>query len=243
MEPADLREFARFGRKLGLRLHTHLSETRDYVTFCREVHGTTPVEFVGRHEWLGPDVWFAHMVHATEPEIRIMGETGTGVAHCPASNCRLGSGIAPIPEYAAAGAPVSVGVDGAASNEAADMISEAHLAWFIHRARLGAGAAKVEDVVHWCSRGGAKVLGFDRVGAVAPGYAADLAVYDLRDPRYAGLHDEAVGPVACAGRPHLKYLVSNGKVVVEDDAIPGFDLADLRRRARAAVQRLVQAVR
>lgn len=119
--PEELVPIARAARALGIRLHSHLSESIDYVRFCREVHDCTPLAFVERHEWLGPDVWYAHMVHRSPAEVLRVAETGTGIAHCPQSNCRLGSGIAPIPALIAAGAPVSLAVDGAASNEAADI--------------------------------------------------------------------------------------------------------------------------
>lgn len=238
IRPEELKPMARAARRLGIRLHSHLSETADYVVFCREKYDRKPVEFVADHEWLGPDVWFAHMVHTTQSEIRMMAETGTGTAHCPASNCRLGSGIAPVPELARAGAPVSLGVDGSASNEAGDSLSEAHTCWYTHRALRGAGAVTVEDVVHWGTRGGARVLGIDNIGAIEIGRAADLAVYDLAEPRYAGLHDPAIGPVASGGSPKLRYLTVQGRVVVENDAIPGLDMPRLLARAREAVRRL-----
>ena len=238
MRPEELKPMAQAARKLGIRLHTHLSETADYVVFCREKFGRKPVEFVAEHDWLGPDVWFAHMVHTTESEIRMMAETGTGTAHCPASNCRLGSGIAPAPELARAGAPVSIGVDGSASNESGDSISEAHTCWYTHRALKGAGAVTVEDVIHWGTRGGARVLGIDNIGALEVGRAADLAVYDLAEPRYAGLHDPAIGPVACGGSPRVRLLTVQGRIVVENGEIPGLDLRRLLARAREAVQRL-----
>jgi cytosine/adenosine deaminase-related metal-dependent hydrolase len=238
LRPEELKPAVRAARKLGIRVHTHLSETADYVAFCREKHGRKPVEFVADHEWIGPDVWFAHMVHLSDSEIRLVAETGTGTAHCPASNCRLGSGIAPIPALARAGAPVSIGVDGAASNESADFISEARTCWHTHRAARGAGAVTVEDVIHWGTRGGAQVLGIENIGAVEVGRAADLAVYSLDHPRYAGLHDPAIGPVASGGRPHLRLATVQGRVVVENDAIPGQDLPRLLARAREAVRKL-----
>jgi 8-oxoguanine deaminase len=238
IRPEELKPMARAARKLGLRLHTHLSETADYVTFCREKFDRQPVEFVADHEWVGPDVWFAHMVHLSESEIRLVAETGTGTAHCPASNCRLGSGIAPVPELVRAGAPMSIGVDGSASNESGDSISEAHTCWYTHRAIKGAGVVTVEDVIHWGTRGGALVLGIDNIGSLEVGRAADLAVYDLGELRYAGLHDPAIGPVASGGRPKLRLLTVQGKVVVENDQIPGLDMPDLLARASAAVRRL-----
>ena len=256
--PEELVPLAREARRLGIRLHSHLSETFDYVRWAREVHGCTPLEFVERHEWLGPDVWFAHMVHLSDAEIARCAETGTGVAHCPQSNARLGSGIARVPEMLAAGVPVGLAVDGAASNEAADMLSEAHACWLLHRADPRAGerggpwasraagrqpgghaaAMSVEDVVHVGTAGGARVLGLPGLGTLAVGQAADFAVHDLDDPRHFGLHDSAIGPVASGGRTMLRALVCDGRVVVEHGTIPGLDLAALRREAAALVRRM-----
>jgi len=238
VSPAVLRELARAGRAMGLRLHSHLSETADYVSYCREVHGKTPVQFCADNEWLGEDVWFAHMVHVDDSELPLLAGSGTGIAHCPQSNCRLGSGIARAPEMARLGIPVSLAVDGAASNEAADMIQEAHCAWMVHRALGGAGVVTVEDVVHWGTRGGARVLGFSELGLIAPGYAADLAVYDLDQPRYFGVHDPAVAPVAAGGSASLRHLLVDGRPRVVDGAIPGLDLAALRAEAAEVVAAL-----
>lgn len=255
MSPEELRTCARTARRLGIRLHSHLSETVEYQNAARDKYQTTPVAFCGEHEWLGHDVWFAHLVKLGTDEIRQLGATGTGIAHCPQSNGRLGSGIANIPALEAAGVPVSIGVDGAASNEAADMISETHAAWLLQRARRGHGArpraeggdheggadaARVEDVVRWGTAGGAAVLGLDAVGTLQPGKAADLAIYRLDDPRCFGLHDPAIAPVASGGRPALRALLVAGRVVVEHDAIPGLDLGELGAAARDAVLRLQQ---
>jgi cytosine/adenosine deaminase-related metal-dependent hydrolase len=238
MRPEELKPMAQAARRLGIKLHTHLSETADYVVFCREKYNRKPVEFVADHDWLGEDVWFAHMVHTSESEIRMMAETRTGTAHCPASNCRLGSGIAPAPELARAGAPVSLGVDGSASNEAGDSLSEAHTCWYTHRALKGAASLTIEEVINWGTRGGARVLGIDNIGSLEVGRAADVAVYDLAEPRYAGLHDPAIGPVASGGAARLRLLTVQGRVVVENGAIPGLDVPRLLARAREAVAKL-----
>lgn len=246
VRPEELTMMARAARAMGLRLHTHLSENQDYLRYFRETHDRSPVEFCADREWIGPDVWFAHLCHVSEAEIALMARAGTGIAHCPASNARLGSGIAPAPAMAAAGMPVSLAVDGAASNEAADMISEAHLAWLVHRAARGvdrfdggADAVSAEDVIGWGTAGGARVLGLD-TGAIEAGRAADLALYVLDDPRYLGLHDPAIGPVVGGGRPHLRAVLVGGREVVREGAIPGLDLAELGSRARAVVGRMIQ---
>ncbi|MDP3820727.1 MAG: amidohydrolase family protein [Burkholderiales bacterium] len=250
----QLKPVARAARAFGIPLHSHLSETVSYIEHCREVFGMLPLEYAAEHEWLGSDVWFAHLVHLSDSERALIAESGTGMAHCPQSNGRLGSGVAPAPELDRRGVPVSIGVDGAASNEAADMLSEVHHAWLMHRAHAGAAsrarpegageagadAVSVEQIVRWGTAGGARVLGFEGVGTLAVGQAADLAVYGLDDPRYFGLHDPALGPVISGARPRLKWLLVGGEVIVEDDAIAGLDLAELRASARAAVARLLR---
>ncbi len=238
-EPGELKYIADAARQLGLRLHSHLAENDDDVIYCREVHGVRPVEYAARHTWMGKDVWLAHLVKIDTEDIRILAETGTGIAHCPGSNARLGNGIAPVTEMKAAGVRISLGQDGGAASDAGDMLAEAHFAWYAHRARSGSQAVSIEDVIHWATRGGAEILGLDAVGAVAPGLEADLAVYRLDDLRFAAFHDAAIAPVATGVRPYLKCLMVGGRIVVEDDAILGLDIDDLRRRARAAVTRLM----
>jgi cytosine/adenosine deaminase-related metal-dependent hydrolase len=254
-----LRECAAVARRLGLRLHSHLSETVAYHDIAHSQHAMTPVRFCESIDWLGPDVWFAHLVKLDAQEIELLGATGTGIAHCPQSNGRLGSGIAPVRALEDAGAPVSIGVDGAASNEAADMLSETHAAWLMQRARAGeaavalyrggkgedaaAAAATVEDVVRWGTAGGAAVLGLPAIGTLAPGQAADIAVYGLdRDPRYFGLHDPAIGPVASGGGADLRLLLVGGREIVRDNRIPGLDVQALGAQARTAVATLLTRV-
>ncbi|MBS1210183.1 MAG: ssnA [Proteobacteria bacterium] len=255
MRPEELREAAALARKLGLRLHSHLSETVGYQDSTQAMHGLSPVRFCETVNWLGADVWFAHLVKLDPDEIALLGRTRTGIAHCPQSNGRLGSGIAPVRELEAAGVPISIGVDGAASNEAADMISETHSAWLMQRARggeaaiaqcrggageAGADAATVEDVIRWGSAGGAAVLDLPAIGTLAEAQAADIAIYDLnRNPRYFGLHDPAIGPVACGGSAHLRSLLIGGREIVCNGAIPDLDMAELAAQARVATKALI----
>jgi cytosine/adenosine deaminase-related metal-dependent hydrolase len=256
LKDGEAREVARAARAIGVPLHSHLSETVATVEHSAATWGKRPLDAVADMEWLGPDVWFAHLVHLSEPEQRLLAQTRTGIAHCPQSNGRLGSGVAPAPALDKLGVRVSLGVDGAASNEAADILTEAHVAWLVHRAHAGAAsrarpegqgeagadAVTVEQIVRWGSANGAATLGFDGVGTLEVGQAADLAVYDLDDPRHYGLHDPALGPVVSGGRPRLKWLLCDGRIVVEDDAIPGLDLAALRAQARAGVRRIAASV-
>lgn len=238
LDPGELKEVIATARRMKLRLHSHLSETSDYVDFCLSVHGKRPVEWLADHDWLGPDIWFAHLVHLDAGEVEMLASTGTGMAHCPQSNCRLGSGVAPADHMARLGGAVSLGVDGAASNEAADMISEMHSCWHTHRAVKGAHAVTAEDVVHWATAGGARVLGFPEIGTLVPGQQADIAIFDLNQPRHFGMHDPLIAPVTCAGTAHVRYLLVGGRIVVEDGAIPGLDIAKLRSDAIRVVERL-----
>jgi cytosine/adenosine deaminase-related metal-dependent hydrolase len=237
LDPGELREVIAASRRMKLRLHSHLSETSDYVDFCMSVHGKRPVHWLADHDWLGSDIWYAHMVHLDGDEVNILAETGTGMAHCPQSNCRLGSGVAPADALAALGGAVSLGVDGAASNEAADMVCEMHSAWHTHRAVKGANAVTAENVVRWATAGGARVLGLPHVGTLAPGQQADIAVFDLDQPRHFGMHDLLVAPVTCGGA-RVRHLLIGGRTVVNDGAIPGLDLARLRSDAARVVTRI-----
>lgn len=251
----QFRESAKFARQLGIGLHSHLSETVDYLDAAKHKFAMTPVQFCAEHDWVGSDVWFAHLVKLLPEEIKILGQTHTGIAHCPQSNARLGSGIADLVDLEHAGMTISIGVDGAASNEAADMLSETHAAWLMQRARKGmlavpqydgglfeggADAATIEDIVRWGTAGGAKVLGLDQVGTIEVGQQADFVLYQLDDPRYFGLHDIAIGPIASGGRAHIKAMFIAGKIAVQEDQIPDVDMKELAWQARQAVQLLQQ---
>jgi cytosine/adenosine deaminase-related metal-dependent hydrolase len=237
LAPAELRVAAAAGRRMGLKLHSHLSETGHYVSFCLETHGQRPVHWLAEHDWLGPDVWFAHLVHIDDSERRVLVETGTGMAHCPQSNCRLGSGIAPADRLDAEGGRVSLAVDGAGSNESCDMLNEMHTAWHIHRATKGAKATRAEDVLRWATAGGADILGYTDLGTIEPGKIADIAVFDVSQPRHAGLHDRLIGPVVSGGNG-AKHVIIGGKITVRNGEIPGLDLQQLIARAQAVVHRL-----
>jgi cytosine/adenosine deaminase-related metal-dependent hydrolase len=238
LDPGELKEVIAAARRMKLRLHSHLSESHEYVDFCLSVHGKRPVHWLADHDWLGPDVWFAHLVHLDADEVGILASTGTGMAHCPQSNCRLGSGIAPADAMARLGGAVSLGVDGAASNESADMISEMHSAWHTHRASKGADAVTAEDVVHWATAGGARVLGLPHIGTLAPGQQADIAIFNLDQPRHFGMHDPMIAPVTCAGSASLRALLIGGRMVVENGVIPGLDIQKLKFDAARVVARM-----
>jgi cytosine/adenosine deaminase-related metal-dependent hydrolase len=221
-----------------LRLHSHLAESRDDVVYCRERHDRRPLEFAADMGIVGDDVWFAHLIHLDDDDIRILAQTGTGIAHCPGSNARVGNGIARVLAMREQGVRISLGQDGGAANEPGDMIADAHLAWYLHRTQGGPQALSIEEVIHWGTRAGADVLGLDCVGAIAPGYEADLAIYRLDDIRFAAFHDVAIAPVATGVRPRLECLMVGGRIVVEHDRILGIEIDELRQRVRVALRRL-----
>ena len=227
-----MRESADLARRLGVRMHTHLAETVDEDEFCQEKFGCGPVDYVEQMGWLGEDVWLAHCVHLTPTDIAKFAATGTAVAHCPSSNGRLGSGIAPIPELLASGAPVGLGVDGVASNEHGGLAEELRQAVLVARCRKGPQALTARQALRMGTMGGARCLGRqDEIGSLQAGKLADLALWRIDDLGHAGIADPVCalvfGPPAA-----LQLLVVDGKVVVDAGELRTADSASLARHAR-----------
>jgi cytosine/adenosine deaminase-related metal-dependent hydrolase len=222
-----------------VRLHTHLAETRDEEDFCLERFGVRPLQYLEELGWLGDDVWLAHCIHLDEREVRRMGETGTGVAHCPTSNARLGAGIAPVRELVDAGAPVGLGVDGAASNESGELTDELRGCLLMARVRGGPEALTAREALELATRHGARCLGReDELGRLEVGLLADVALWRLDDPGRAGIADPVAALVLGPPRP-VDTLFVGGELVVErgelltaDAAVLAADLA--RESARLA---------
>ncbi len=235
-----MRESAKLARAYGIHLHTHLAETKDEEGFCLETSGKRPVAYAESLGWLGDDVWFAHGVHLNAEEIRRMAETRTGVAHCPGSNMRLGSGIAPIREYLDAGVPVGLAVDGSASNDSSHLLGEARLALLLQRVRGNPAGLTAEEALWLATRGGAEVLGRDDIGALAPGMAADFIGLRLDSLGYAGgaVHDPLAATVFCQPQ-NVELSVINGRVVVEEGQLLTVDLPPLIERHNRIARRLV----
>jgi len=222
--PELMRQSAAWARAHGLTLHTHLAETLDEERFCVEKFGVRPLALMQQLDWVGPDVWYAHTVHLNEDEIRLMAETGTGMSHCPGSNMRLGSGIAPIREMRDAGVRVSLAVDGSASNDSSHILAEARQAMLLQRVKKGATAMSAEESLEIATRGGAAVLGRDDLGRLETGMAADFVAWQLDALDYAGAqHDPLAALVFCAPR-RVDLAVINGRVRVWKGEIVGFDL-------------------
>ncbi|PVG84510.1 8-oxoguanine deaminase [Nocardioides gansuensis] len=234
---ADLmRQAAELARRRGVRLHTHLAETTDEADWCAERFGCTPVEYAEQLGWTGADVWFAHGIHFDDAEVKRLGSSATGVAHCPSSNARLGAGIARAAALCAAGSPVGLGVDGAASNEAGSLLEEARHAVLFARARGGPRALGVRDALEMATLGGARILGRDdELGSLEVGKLADLAVWRLDTLAHAGIEDP-VAALVLGSPPPLELLLVNGRPVVECDRVVTLDESALAAQV-AAVQR------
>ena len=237
-----MRRTAELAREHGVRLHTHLAETLDEETYCQEVYGCRPVEYLRRLGWLGPDVWLAHCVHVSPGEARLFGETGTGVAHCPSSNFRLGSGVAPVRAMLEAGVSVGLGVDGSASNDTSNLLAEARQALLAHR--IGADPGRwitAEEALWMATRGGARCLGRDDIGSLEPGKCADLILVDTRRLSYAGASSDLLAALVFSPFPEpVDTAMVNGRVVVEGGSLVGVDVPALVARADAIAEGLLR---
>jgi cytosine/adenosine deaminase-related metal-dependent hydrolase len=232
-----MEESAALGRRLGLLLHTHLAETVDEEAYCRELYGCTPVEYLERLGWLADDVWCAHCVHLHEDDVRRFGETGTGVAHCPTSNLRLGAGIAPIRDLLDSGVRVGLGVDGSASNERSDLFLEVKQALLVARGRGGPAALTARDALRLGTRGGAAVLRRDDIGSLEAGKCADFAVWRTDGLELGGAADSVAGLVL-SGPHRVNRLVVGGEEVVRDGKLVRVDEDEIALAHRREAQRL-----
>jgi cytosine/adenosine deaminase-related metal-dependent hydrolase len=222
--PELMRQSAALARSLGVRLHTHLAETLDEERFCLETFGHRPAAYMETLDWVGDDVWFAHSVHVNEAEIGMYARTGCGVAHCPSSNMRLASGIAPVVKYRAAGVKLGLGVDGSASNDGSHMLAEARQAMLLARVLGDPGALTARQALELATLGGAAVLGRDDIGALAPGKCADCFAIDLQRLPYAGaLHDPVAATLFCAPQ-QVDYTIVHGRVIVRDGQVTTIDV-------------------
>ncbi|MDP6341024.1 MAG: 8-oxoguanine deaminase [Acidimicrobiales bacterium] len=227
---------ASLARKHGLRLHTHLCETIDEQEHCIERFGKRPAEQLFEWGWTGDDVWFAHGIHFSEKEITLLGEEGTGVAHCPSSNARLAAGMCPVTDLLQANVPVGLGVDGVASNEVGGLFPELRQALYTARLReMRPDALMPRDVLDLGTSGGAKCLGASKLGKLAVGFNADFAVWDVSD--LAGVRDPISGLVLGPDRKVLDLFVG-GKQVVKDGELLGFSLSDAHKSLSKRSKRL-----
>jgi cytosine/adenosine deaminase-related metal-dependent hydrolase len=241
VSPHLMRQSVELARSYGVHVHTHLAETRDEEDYCRQVFGKTPVELAEDLGWTGTDVWHAHVVHAHPPEVRRLGATRTGIAHCPTSNMRLASGIAPVRSWLAAGCRVGLGVDGSASNDGSHLLAEARQAMLLQRVAAGPAALTATETLRLATRGGAEVLGRDDVGVLAPGMAADLIGFRLDNLGFAGgaVHDPLAALAFCQP-PTVDLSIIDGRVRVRDGELVGVDLPPLIARHNEIARAMVR---
>ena len=216
VSPDLMRESALLARHYGVSMHTHLAENLNDVAYSREKFNKTPAQYAEHCGWVGHDVWHAHCVQLDEEGITLFARTGTGVAHCPCSNMRLASGIAPVRRMRDAGVPVGLGVDGSASNDAGHLLGEARQAMLLQRVGFGPDAMTARDALEIATLGGAKVLNRDDIGALKPGMAADIVMFDMNQIGFMGaLHDPVAALVFCTPA-NVACSVIHGRVVVRD---------------------------
>ncbi len=232
-----MRDAALLARDKGVMLHTHLAENDEDIAYSEAQFGCRPGQYAEDLGWTGEDVWHAHCVKLDPAEINMFARTGTGVAHCPCSNCRLGSGIAPVRGMRDAGVKVGLGVDGSASNDAGNLVAEARQAMLLQRVSRGADAMSAREALEVATRGGADVLGRSDCGRLMPGKRADIAIWDVSGIESAGSWDPAA--LLLAGPTRVKHLLVEGAQVVRDGQLPQIDLPVEIARQNALVRRLM----
>ncbi|APZ41843.1 8-oxoguanine deaminase [Acidihalobacter ferrooxydans] len=237
--PALMRESAALARREGARLHTHLAETGDETAWCLEHTGQRPVDYLEALDWLGDDVWVAHGIHFDAHEIVRLGQAGVGVCHCPGSNMILASGHCRSLELEEAGSPVGLGVDGSASNDASNLIGEARQALLLQRLYYGADRVGHRDALRWATEGGARCLGRSDIGRIAPGLQADLALFKLEEPRFAGAGDPLAALLLCGAQQADRVMIA-GRWRLLDGEVPGLDLDALLDAQRRAARELLR---
>lgn len=233
-----MQQSAELAEAQNVRLHTHLAETLDEEAFCLKMFGMRTVDYLESVGWLSNRTWLAHGIHFNDDEIRRLGAAGTGICHCPVSNMRLASGICPTLDLIEAGAPIGLGVDGSASNDASNLMYEARQALYLQRLKYGAQAITPEKVLSWATVGSATVLGRDDIGQIAEGKAADFACFRLDELRFSGSHDPIAALLLC-GAERAEHVMVNGEWRVTDGQINGLDLPDLISRHKAAASALI----
>ncbi|MCC8139505.1 MAG: 8-oxoguanine deaminase [Lachnospiraceae bacterium] len=233
-----LRESAVLARKLGVRLHTHLAETKDEEAYTLEHFGMRPLAYMESLGWIGPDVWYAHGIHFTEEELQRLAETQTGVAHCPISNMKLSSGIARIPEMLKLGVPVGLAVDGSASNDGSNLLEELRVAYLLHRLNSSQGAPSGYDLLKVATRGSARILGRDDLGQIAPGMAADFFLVRLNRLELIGAQFDVRSMLCTVGlKGSVDYTVVNGQIVVRDGRLTMLEEEKISEQANRTVRK------
>ncbi|MFZ6871610.1 8-oxoguanine deaminase [Undibacterium sp. Di27W] len=236
-----MRESATLARSYGVSLHTHLAENANDIAYSREKFNMTPAEYAEDCGWVGHDVWHAHCVQLDDDGIYMFARTGTGIAHCPCSNMRLASGIAPIRKMLDAGVSVGLGVDGCASNDSGHMLGEVRQAMLLQRVGFGPDAMTARQALEVATLGGAKVLNRDDIGALKPGMSADIVMFNLKQIGYAGAWHDPVAALVFCTPSDVAYSIINGRVVVRDGNITSIDLPVVMEKHNRLAHQLAEA--
>ncbi|MGD9236323.1 MAG: 8-oxoguanine deaminase [Desulfobacterales bacterium] len=237
-----LQETVKLARRYSVHLHTHLAETRDETEFCLETYGCKPLQLMERCGFIGPDVSYAHGIHFNDAELQRLADTGTHIAHCPTSNMRLGSGICRVKEMLPLGINVGLAVDGSASNDSSDMLGELRNALLLQRVHYGAAALSTLDVMKMGTENGARLLGFEKVGKIREGWAADLAIFNVAKLEYSGSLADPLAAIIFSGYNHgAEYTIVNGLMAVEQGRLIGFDETEIMNKCNAISDKMLSA--
>lgn len=236
-----MRKSAELARKYGVRLHTHLTETKDEENFTLEKFGMRPLEYMESLGWIGEDVWFAHGIHFNKEELKKLADTKTGVAHCPISNMKLSSGIARIPEMLELGVPVGLAVDGSASNDGSNLLEEIRVAYLLHRLNSSKNAPSGYDILKIATKGGAQILGRNDIGELSVGKAADLFMINSNRIEFVGTQYDPKSILGTVGfKGSVDYTIVAGNVVVKDGMLVNVDEDKIVIKANKAVEKLIE---
>ena len=236
-----MKESVKLARKYGVKLHTHLAETKDENDFCVEMYGRRPLKLMEDTGFIGEDVFYAHGIHFNDEELKLLSETKSHIAHCPSSNMRLGSGICRVTEMLPTDINVGIGVDGSASNDSSDMLGEMRNALLLQRVNYGSGAVKTRDIFKMASENGAKLLNFDKVGQLQEGWAADMAIFNINKMEYAGSLSDPLAALIFSGYNHgTDYTIVNGRIAVENGRLTGVDEQKLTDKANMISERMIK---
>jgi cytosine/adenosine deaminase-related metal-dependent hydrolase len=235
-----MKETVKLARKYSVRLHTHLAETGDENEFCLEIYGCRPLKLMEECGFIGTDVSYAHGIHFNDRELELLADSGTHIAHCPTSNMRLGSGICRVKEMLSLGINVALAVDGSASNDSSDMLGEIRNALLLQRIHYGAAAISTLDVMKMGTENGARLLGFEKVGKIREGWAADLAIFNVGKLEYSGSLADPLAAIIFSGYNHgAEYTIVNGKIAVEQGKLTGFNEIELMNKCNEISENLI----
>ena len=236
-----MKESVKLARQYGVKLHTHLAETKDENDFCVEMYGRRPLKLMEDTGFIGEDVFYAHGIHFNDEELKLLSETKSHIAHCPSSNMRLGSGICRVTEMLPTDINVGLAVDGSASNDSSDMLGEMRNALLLQRVQYGADAVKTKDIFKLASENGAKLLNFEKVGQLQEGWAADMAIFNINKMEYAGSLSDPLAALIFSGYNHgTDYTIVNGRIAVENGRLTGVDEQKLTDKANMISERMIR---